>query len=225
MKGRPADWQSQLATTPVAQQVPAAAAAGFSGIVIDRFGYGDGGASVESQLRGLLGESPVVSADGRLSFFDLRPYALHLRSSWPPGRLAALRTDTLQPIRAVWEKGFYPLEGSDETTWYWSGAPEVQIELTNPARTSRPVRFHVFVRAAKGSKRLEIRFPDGSIQRIVTTTGGVPLDRNLRVAPGQSSVRISTTGPGTHIGADPRLFYLQFVNPTIQPIPVGAQKR
>jgi phosphoglycerol transferase len=218
MKGRPADWQSQLAASPVPQQVPAVAAAGFSGILIDRFGYADGAASIESALRGFLGESPIVSADGRLSFFDLRPYAAHLRSTWPSQQVAALRTDTLQPVRFDWKKGFYDLETNGETIWYWSGAPEMEIELNNPARTSRPVRFHVFVRAAKGSKPLEIRFPDGRIQRIVATTGGVQLDRELRVAPGQSSVRISTAGPGIHLGADPRVFYLQFVDPTLQPI-------
>jgi hypothetical protein len=48
-------------------------AARFSGIYIDRYGYADRGANIEAQLAQLLGEEPLVSGDGRHSFFLLEP--------------------------------------------------------------------------------------------------------------------------------------------------------
>ena len=72
MVGRPEDWQGELAARPPTLQVEAAAAAGFDGVYVDRFGYADSARSLERRLRELTGAPPITSADGRLVFFDLR---------------------------------------------------------------------------------------------------------------------------------------------------------
>jgi hypothetical protein len=76
MKGRPDDRWKALADRPLRDVLPAVAAAGFQGITVDRFGYGGptGAASLEQELGQLTGASPLVSPNGRLSFFDLRDY-------------------------------------------------------------------------------------------------------------------------------------------------------
>src|SRR5262249_45942310 len=158
-KGRPEDWQSQLALAPVAYQVRAAAAAGFAGIVVDRFGYDDGGASTESELRTVLGGGPLVSADKRMSFFDLRRYGRHLRAILRPASLASLRAGTLRPVRSDWSEGFYGLEQGGGHGWYWSDAPVTRIALTNPAKGSRTVRFVVLVKAPTSSPELTVVYP------------------------------------------------------------------
>jgi phosphoglycerol transferase len=56
---------------PPAAMVESLADAGFSGIYIDRFGYADGGAAIEQELRAMLATAPIVSRSGRLSFFAL----------------------------------------------------------------------------------------------------------------------------------------------------------
>lgn len=72
MKGRPPDrWARELAARPLAEQVPALTLAGFAGIYVDRAGYLDRAAGVEAELSRLLDATPLVSEDGRWSFFQL----------------------------------------------------------------------------------------------------------------------------------------------------------
>jgi hypothetical protein len=44
---------------------------GFSGIYVDRFAYTDGATALEKELADATGAKPLVSRDGRLSFFAL----------------------------------------------------------------------------------------------------------------------------------------------------------
>jgi len=72
MRGRGnATWIEDVASRAPAAMIEAVAAAGFDGVVIDRDGYSDGAAALESELRGLLGVDPTASPDSRLSFFPL----------------------------------------------------------------------------------------------------------------------------------------------------------
>ena len=55
MRNRDADiWQRRVTVKPLHTLVEAVAAAGFSGIYLDRYGYADGEAGLEAQLRELL---------------------------------------------------------------------------------------------------------------------------------------------------------------------------
>jgi phosphoglycerol transferase len=71
MRGRPDDWAAMYATKPAAELVPAARAAGFAGILVDRRAYPDQGAATEADLRGVLGSGPEPSPDGRYLFWRL----------------------------------------------------------------------------------------------------------------------------------------------------------
>ena len=71
VKGRPEDRSGALAAKPAPELVRDVAAAGFAGIYVDRFGYEDEGAKLEGELAAALGTSPLVSENGRLSFFEL----------------------------------------------------------------------------------------------------------------------------------------------------------
>lgn len=81
MKGRQSPWYAETAALPVPRMLAGAVAEGFDGLWIDRRGYRDPGAgpgpdtapAVELEVRGVLGARPLVSRDGRLVFFDLRP--------------------------------------------------------------------------------------------------------------------------------------------------------
>ena len=73
MKGRETDrWLAAVSHQPLGEMLQSIAAAGFAGIYIDRSGYDDHAAALESQLGELLDEKPLVSDTGRLSFFPLR---------------------------------------------------------------------------------------------------------------------------------------------------------
>ena len=70
VKGR-SDPSAALAAEPVPALVRDVAAAGFAGIYVDRFGYADQAAKLESELAAATGATPIISENGRLSFFEL----------------------------------------------------------------------------------------------------------------------------------------------------------
>jgi phosphoglycerol transferase len=75
VKGRPsADWHADLADEPTEIMLETVVSKGFDGIYIDRFGYPDRAAELEGELSDLLGVEPLVSPDGRKSFFSLVSY-------------------------------------------------------------------------------------------------------------------------------------------------------
>ncbi|MEJ7764305.1 MAG: hypothetical protein WKF86_02310, partial [Acidimicrobiales bacterium] len=105
MKGRPQDWHAALTDVPLRSLLAGAVAGGMSGLVVDRFGYADGAAALESELGGVLGAPAAVSANGRMAFWDLRPLEMRLREAGQPlERLAEL---TLRPLRLTFGQGFY----------------------------------------------------------------------------------------------------------------------
>jgi phosphoglycerol transferase len=75
IRGRPeADWQATLADKSTKDLVDTLVANGFDGIYIERFGYPDRAAKLESELRELLETEQLISPDESRSFFSLLPY-------------------------------------------------------------------------------------------------------------------------------------------------------
>jgi phosphoglycerol transferase len=73
MRGRPGDlWLRDVSSRPAAALIAAVSDAGFSGIVVDRFGYDDKGRAIESVLGSQLGAPRAVSPNDRFVFFDMR---------------------------------------------------------------------------------------------------------------------------------------------------------
>lgn len=79
MQGREGgEFFKKLSAQPIEQQVKKAREMGFAGIWVDRRGYADHGASIESQLTQATGEKPaLVSPSGNQSFFVLSRGASH----------------------------------------------------------------------------------------------------------------------------------------------------
>jgi hypothetical protein len=83
VKGRDgALWDECVGNQPLNWMVPEIVFAGFSGIYIDRYGYSDSGARIESAFLQILGESPIVSDNGRLAFFNLTKLAISTRAQY-----------------------------------------------------------------------------------------------------------------------------------------------
>jgi phosphoglycerol transferase len=68
-------WQRTVVLKPVPEFIDEIVASGFSGLYINRNGYADGAASLEAQLKALLGASPITNSDGTLLFFSLANYS------------------------------------------------------------------------------------------------------------------------------------------------------
>src|SRR5262249_20578499 len=104
MRGRWGDtWQSAVSRKPAEELVASLAAAGFSGLYVDRFGYADGGMELEKDLARVLGRAPIVSGQGRLAFYNLTDYAARLKQRYAEPDWQALqeRVLALQPVNFV----------------------------------------------------------------------------------------------------------------------------
>ena len=147
MKGRAADWPAQLAGQPLPFVVASAAAAGFDGLWVDPAGFEPAKARrVLSAVRSLLAQAPLMSPDGDLDFFDLRPYRRRLARTHSAAQLRTLGERTLHPLRTVCAAG--------------------GLELVNPSGAVRVATLTAHLRhGATVSRRVTLE-PGRSFQRI-----------------------------------------------------------
>src|SRR5207237_3716614 len=107
MKGREADMIIRgIALLPLEKMLHAVAVAGFSGIYVDRQGYADHGAGVESQLTRTLSAPPLVSDDQKRAYFSLVDFATALQQSLSDAEWQTSRQRLLSPITALSQEGF-----------------------------------------------------------------------------------------------------------------------
>jgi phosphoglycerol transferase len=105
-KGREQQWQERWADAGPAASAVAAAAAGFSAVIVDRFGFEkDTGKQAEAELSILLG--PPVSDDTwrhRYAWYDLRPLRQRLEQALP-GTVDEVGQVVTHPPFLRWKNG------------------------------------------------------------------------------------------------------------------------
>ena len=172
MKGREADWASELVTKPLPLVIDAAAADGFDGLWVDLHGYAPHNRSVVlTQSQRLTGSAPLVSRLHDLEFFDLR----RLRAAQSGTQTALLRADTLHPLR---------------TTCTPTG-----LALYNPSARPRSALLTFTLVPGGEGKTVRIRYPDGALDIQQPARAGSRVVKRLVVAPGTERVRFSYVGP------------------------------
>jgi hypothetical protein len=195
-KGRPEDWVDDLAGMPTATVLDGAAAAGFAGLVVDRFGYADRGAALENELRSRLGAEPLASQYGRHSFFDLRAHRRRLEATHSREELAAFRQAVLRPLR-IERSGFIPLERSGGVWAAWADEANAELRIVNESDTTRSAVFEATLDRVGGPPaEVAVTFPGAPP---VTYRTPAPIRRELSLPPGKTVIRFSTAAPG--IGA------------------------
>ena len=226
IKGRPEDWSDEASTRSLSFVIPAAIAAGFSGVYVDRHGYDDGGAAIQPRLDRLLGVSGprVTSSDGRLVYFDGGPLAQRMSAVPPPAR-KRLSDALIHPLVITHDIGIGPQESGGGRRWNWAG-PDGSFTVRNPGAQARPVVFATTA-AAGPTSVLHLEVPGQPVRAIPFTRA----ERRLRVRflapPGNSTISLHTDGPD--LGPDdPRdlrvqLFSLRVVEDT--PIPAVMRPR
>lgn len=201
--GRDIDlWIRDVAAKSPAEMVVALARAGFAGIYIDRFGYADRGALLESQLKRVLAEGPIVSVNGRRSFFRLDP---SLAKNLPPAATEALVDDPSTPLLSVQVvDGCWPIESNAESNWHWCGN-QVEILIDNP--TNRLAQLELKAQIATGRaefSHLTMSFPGFSRQMLVNNTGK-DFTTSFRVPPGEIAVKLQCDAKPVVAAGDPRI--------------------
>jgi phosphoglycerol transferase len=199
MRGREADWQEYTSRLPTGQMVDALTAAGFDGIYLDRLGYAD--RTVESDIQAQLGgQPPMVSADGRLVFFDLRPHLEQLNTTMGRDAVARLGDDTLHRPRVEYRDGFAPRT---------FGVPDVEhgartrdtLQVVNDSGTPFDGQLTFSVNAySPGDHNLTVRTPDGTEHDVTISPDGDSYTVPITVPPGQSEVVLTTDAPEVSVG-------------------------
>ena len=211
MKNRPADlWQREIAALPVAEMVQSLAFSGFSAIYLDRNGYEDEGAAMESQLRETLQVSPTESANGRLVMFNLTDYNSRLYMQYSESEWQTKRDQTLHKIRLDWRGGFSNLESSPEKTWRWSSS-EGELYIYNTSQRSRRVSLEMsFV---SGYEQFDDLIISGLISdQLKTNYTPIFYSKTITVPPGTSTIKFVSSGRRVDAPLDPRVLVFRIEN-------------
>lgn len=158
IKGREGNaWLRETAAKPVNELLETLVWAGFSGVYVDRHGFQDDAARVESELFDVLQELPIYSLERKLAFYDLTRYRAQMERRTPRAEWASRREAALDPPLTLWRDGFSDPEGTSEHPWRWGGATG-RIELINRTRRTQKVRLEMTV-LANGGGHVTIQSP------------------------------------------------------------------
>lgn len=215
MRGRPTDWAWSMGGRSVEQMLGDITAAGFVGLYVNRSGFADRAAGLEREATRLAGPPAVVSGDGMQLFWDLGSWAERQAAALGVAGLSVRRSHVLHPVRPSWKQGFdhpradpayaafgdllyYPdIPGQPAVTARWATSPAI-LELANPLPAPRSVvlRFQAGT-AGAASGSLVLSAPGMADVTVVVGPEPRPVAVPLVLAPGTSSVGITTTLPAT----------------------------
>ncbi len=204
IKGRPSDWADDAARLPLTEELAAAAAAGFTGVYVDRDGYQDNGNAVVAQLDRQVGaRQQISSANGRLAFYSLAPLAARLRASISPGVRAAAGSDLTHPIDVEFGSGLLPEENDASGPFRWS-ARTATITLRNRWARARTVFFDMRLAPGPGASSRWVTVASPAGRRTLVATAVHPAHYRALVnvpARGSAAVRLSVSGSAAPDGA------------------------
>jgi phosphoglycerol transferase len=219
MRGRDGEvWQQWVAALPPRELVDTLAAAGFSGLYMNREGYPDGALGLSAELESLLSQSPVRSEHGRYLFFDLIAYREQLRARHTFEAWEAKQEAALHPLFVNWQNGCSDLEldrgRPPEHTFRWCSSAGVW-RFINGARRPRRVTLDVtFISPHEGD--LSIDGPLLSTRLRIDHTGRA-LSRTISVPPGIHVLNFRCTAPRVMASGDRRELVFRVVDFRVQP--------
>ncbi|HWQ62808.1 MAG TPA: hypothetical protein VN429_00215 [Methanospirillum sp.] len=124
MKGRFWDnWQTAVCASNPEDMMGHLYATGFTGLLVDGYGYADGGAKTENSITTLTGTKPLMSSDGRYAFYDLRSFMNQKKAGMSDAQFESAKQEYIKTMMARPELQS-PLFGS-----------ELREKLTTPAST------------------------------------------------------------------------------------------
>jgi hypothetical protein len=196
MKGREAGWQLYVHGRPISGALPIIALAGFSAVWVDRLAYEDEPAALERSLRLFTASEPLVSADQRFAVFDIRAYAGVLRQEAGEDRWSELQQMLTSPIRPSWREGAQRGFVDDQGRISRGATGRVELALLSRMEASRRVVVSFTLATAHGPpSRVDVRWPDGASETLVTSNAGLLVVRTLAIAPGENVIELTTDGP------------------------------
>lgn len=215
MKNRDGDiWQKQIAALPIGQFVQSLGFAGFNGIYLDRYGYEDNAAMTERELFTALGVNPVISADGRLAFFDMTNFNQTLRERYLQN-WAEKQDLALHPLLLNWSGGFSGLEVAAGRDWRWC-SNNGELVLNNPAERPRTVKLEMSF--ATGQPQENNLFLSGSLlsEQLKISANPRFYTKTLSVPPGNHVIKFACDATRVDAPLDPRVLVFKIENFRLQ---------
>ena len=210
VKGREGEaWQRWVAAKPTPEMIDTLAAAGFSGLYLNRAGYADRGMRLSGEISTVLNQPPLRTHDDRLLFFDLAAHRQALRAEHTPAQWQAKQDEAVRPLLFIWQHGCSDLEGTAENNFRWCEASG-QWHVINPASRTKRVTFEMaFTSPHPGTLRIESplvsgSLPLGPVSRAVTTSASIP--------PGQHTIRFACDAPRVLAPSDHRYLVFRVLN-------------
>ncbi|MFH5181205.1 hypothetical protein ACHHV8_00315 [Paenibacillus sp. TAB 01] len=212
MKGRYADlWQKTISKKSTPDMIKQLAYAGFQGIYIDRFGYPDKAKNIEDDFKKNLRSTPIVSEDGRLSYFSLSEYKKELNLTDTEAQ--NLKSKALYPIIEDWTNGFYGLEQDDTHKWRWS-SKEGDLLLNNYSKEFKEININFGL--TTGNAELSEVSMSGLINDSISVNNEtIYIHRKVIVPPGVQRIHFETTARKLNV-PDSRELFFNVVNFTIE---------
>ncbi|MBC7596076.1 MAG: hypothetical protein H7288_19480 [Kineosporiaceae bacterium] len=199
IKGRPrADWPGVIEQYSPPDLVALAAASGFSGIHIDRSALKKAdAASLESGLTDALNIAPIVSANKRFVFYDLRAKCTALRARYSAAVLHRVEKSVVVPVIVDSSATFVTTTDAQERSFEQTTASISPISLTSAG--TKPVHGTLsgtvrLIDAPPGVGQLTVTLPNGTIYEVRFTNGVAKISLPIVVMPGVSSLTFTFTG-------------------------------
>ncbi len=144
MRGRAQDWQLAWANQPFDVMITGIAAAGFDALYVDRRAYADRGAALDAQLEPLTGPPIATSADGTLSWYDLRPRHAALVRLHGASAIAEAGTHITYGIVPRFSGDIGNNEGALTGQSRWIGA-DGTVDFDNPLEVERQITIELSI--------------------------------------------------------------------------------
>ena len=214
-KGEQSEWQPVALADGTAIAIPRLVAAGFDAVYVNRVGYADHGAQVESEIVATIGaEVPMINADGNLATYDLRGYAARLAAS---GAQLPSRDSVIFPLRLVAGLGVYGEERSETERWYW-GQAVASFALVNPAPNDTKFVITGIVQVADPSATVTVRV-GSDVTHLRVVNGSAVLDIPFSAGTGATDITFTTDSARTPSDpGDTRDLRQRLVNLTVSPV-------
>lgn len=195
MKGRPESaWQATVARVEPSPLLRTLALVGTDGLWIDRLAYRDRAHDLVARIQAVVGGGPALaSGDDRFVVFDLRAYGAGVRAPHSPEALAAARDALLYPPLVAWGAGFHDEESGPDERWRWAGATAT-VARVNEDEHDRQVSVRFGVGGAPPASTLVATWPGGS-QRLTVTPDRQPVELDLLLPPGRTTLTFSSDAP------------------------------
>ncbi len=197
------------------QMLETLAQVGYAGIFINRKGYADNGAAVEGGFRPLLGTAPLVSDDGRFSFFSLADYRRHAPAKLPPEEIDRL----LYPLAMTFGKGFYGVEHDGDGDFNWCNR-RCEIFVDNDGASTRRAGLRATFIAGRPPAALTMA--GDLLSGRFELTGPFAFARTIDVPPGRHVIRFDADGRPAYAPGDPRTLIWRIAGFALDESPASA---